>query len=198
MNNVKNIIIDILGVDANDSIVFELKEIVPIKDGNGVRFNILAKLDNIRQSIHIDIATNNPITPAVIINEYRTIINHEVITLHTYPYETIFAEKLQTVVSLGTASSRAKDLYDLYLLTNIFWKSLNKEDAIKAIQTTFKFRGTNDNPDKIIYELNEIKDSTIQLNLWENYVRKNYFTRGMKFYSMLDTIIQLINKIFDI
>lgn len=197
IDNIQNIILDILRVDTNDSIIFELKDVAPINDGNGVRFNILAKLENIRQTIHIDIATNDPITPAVIISEYRTIINHEVVTLFTYPYEAILAEKLQTVVSLGTASSRAKDLYDLYVLANIFGESLNKEDAIKAIQTTFKFRDTNDDPDKIIKELNEIKDSTIQLNLWENYERKYYFTKGMEFHSIIDTIIQLMNKLFD-
>lgn len=197
LGNIQNVISDILAVNMNDSIFFELKDIVPIKDGNGVRFNIVAKLDNIRQSIHIDIATNDPITPAVIINEYETIINNEVITLHTYPYETIFAEKLQTVVSLGTASSRAKDLYDLYVLANMFGKSLNKEDTINAIQTTFKFRDTNYNLDKIIDELNEIRDSNIQLNLWENYVRKHYFARSMEFYSVVDSIIHLVNTLFD-
>jgi predicted nucleotidyltransferase component of viral defense system len=197
IDNIHSVILNILAVNINDSIIFEIKEIVPIKDGNGVRFNIVAKLENIRQSIHIDIAANDPITPAVIINEYETIINNEVITLHTYPYETILAEKLQTVVSLATASSRAKDLYDLYVLANMFGKSINKEDTINAIQTTFKFRDTNYNLHKIIEELNEIRDSNIQLNLWENYVRKHYFTRGMEFYSVVDSIIQLVNKIFD-
>jgi predicted nucleotidyltransferase component of viral defense system len=197
IDDIQNIILDILAVNINDSITFEIKEIVPIKDGNGVRFNILAKLENIRQSIHIDIATNDPITPAVIINKYETIISNEVITLHTYPYETILAEKLQTVVSLGTASSRAKDLYDLYVLANMFGKSLNKEQTINAIQTTFQFRDTNDNPINIITELNEIRDSNIQLNLWENYVRKHYFTKGMEFYSIIDSIIQLVKKLFD-
>lgn len=197
IDDIQNIILDILAVNIHDSITFEIKEIVPIKDGNGVRFNILAKLENIRQSIHIDIATNDPITPAVIINKYETIISNEVITLHTYPYETILAEKLQTVVSLGTASSRAKDLYDLYVLANMFGKSLNKEQTINAIQTTFQFRDTNDNPINIITELNEIRDSNIQLNLWENYVRKHYFTKGMEFYSIIDSIIQLVKKLFD-
>ena len=109
----------------------------------------------------------------------------------------ILAEKLQTVVSLGTASSRAKDLYDSHVLANMFGKSLNKENAIYAIQRTFQFRDTNDNQTKIIAELNEIRESNIQRNLWENYVRKHYFIKGMEFHSIVNSIIQLIKNLFD-
>lgn len=175
-----------------------MKNIISIKDGQGIRFNIIAKLENIRHPIHIDIAPNDPITPAILVNKYRTIINHELIELNTYPYETILAEKLQTVVSLGTASSRAKDLYDLFVIANIFGKSLNKEDAIKAIQTTFSFRSTIDNPNQIINELYGIKESTIQQNLWKNYARKHYFATEIEFGVLVDSVIKLINNLFDI
>ena len=73
---------NILKTKMNDLVMFELKNVFPIKDGNGVRFNIQARLENIRQSIHIDIASNDPITPSVVIKKYKTIINHEVIATY--------------------------------------------------------------------------------------------------------------------
>ena len=188
---------NILKTKMNDLVMFELKNVFPIKDGNGVRFNIQARLENIRQSIHIDIASNDPITPSVVINKYKTIINHEVIALHTYPYETILAEKLQTVVFLGTASSRSKDLYDLFIIAQIFDDFLDKQDSILAIQSTFGFRNTNYSPNYILGELNEIKTSSIQETLWKNYMKKHYFTKGMEFHDVIDKITHFINQLFD-
>ena len=124
---------EILSIDTDDGILLELKNQTPIKEGNGIRFNVLARLENIRQSIHIDIATNDLITPGTLIDSYCTIVNKEQISLQTYPYETILAEKLQTVVSLGTASSRAKDLYDLFVIGKMSRRVLDNNDAKTAI-----------------------------------------------------------------
>jgi hypothetical protein len=63
------------------------------------------------------------------------------ITLLTYPVETIFAEKLETVVSKGALNSRMKDYHDLILM--IREPELLPKPAVKrALPATFQNRGT--------------------------------------------------------
>jgi predicted nucleotidyltransferase component of viral defense system len=56
-----------------------------------------------------------------------------------YPYEYIFAEKLEALFSRASANSRSKDIYDMPL---IFKKCLNKKNLLKAISRTFDNRKT--------------------------------------------------------
>ena len=62
------------------------------------------------------------------------------ISLQVYPVETIFAEKLQTIISKGSANSRMKDFHDLLLLSRE--GILNPEKLKNDIIQTFKNRAT--------------------------------------------------------
>ncbi len=56
-----------------------------------------------------------------------------------YPPEYIFSEKLEALISLGSFSSRAKDIYDLVILHN---ECNNFQLLWEAIETTFRVRQT--------------------------------------------------------
>ena len=63
------------------------------------------------------------------------------ISLMVYPPETIFAEKLETVISKGAINSRMKDYHDLFLLAhNPYLIDLSKLKT--SIFATFQHRGT--------------------------------------------------------
>lgn len=63
------------------------------------------------------------------------------ISLNVYPVETIFAEKLETVISRGAANSRMKDYHDLLLLCRES-KLIDKSRLQENIRQTFQNRGT--------------------------------------------------------
>lgn len=66
------------------------------------------------------------------------------ISLLVYPVETIFAEKLETIISKGTANSRMKDYHDVLLMSrepNL----LDIEKLKSSITTTFETRETAKN-----------------------------------------------------
>ena len=63
------------------------------------------------------------------------------ISLEVYPVETIFAEKLETVISRGAANSRMKDFHDLLLLCRQS-KLIDKVILKDNIAETFHNRGT--------------------------------------------------------
>lgn len=48
--------------------------------------------------------------------EYTCLVTGETLHLKSYSIESVVAEKLQTFLTKGPLNSRAKDLYDLYVL----------------------------------------------------------------------------------
>ena len=74
-------------------------------------------------------------------------------SLQAYPIETIFAEKLESVISKGARNSRMKDYHDLiFLIRNK--NALNVDLLRKSLVNTFSHRGTSFQPiqfDKIGY-----------------------------------------------
>lgn len=61
------------------------------------------------------------------------------ITWSIYPFEYIFAEKLEALFAKGSSNTRAKDIFDMSL---VFKLCTNKKKLRKAIEDTFKGRGT--------------------------------------------------------
>lgn len=67
------------------------------------------------------------------------IVSGDPVSWRVYPVEFILAEKLEALVSRGSANSRAKDVYDLTLL---FKACADKAEVLAAIDATFSTRET--------------------------------------------------------
>ncbi len=80
------------------------------------------------------------------------------VTWSVYPFEFIFAEKLEALFSRGSNNSRAKDIYDMQL---IFDKCKNKKLLIQSIQKTFENRKTPI-PESFFATANEFELSVIR------------------------------------
>jgi nucleotidyltransferase AbiEii toxin of type IV toxin-antitoxin system len=57
-----------------------------------------------------------------------------------YPVETILAEKLEAIVSLGMLTSRMKDYFDVYAVVTTF--ELAGQTIVQAVRATFTGRNT--------------------------------------------------------
>jgi hypothetical protein len=89
------------------------------------------------QIIDIDIGIGDPVTPAPRLIETESLVGNDSLLWQVYPVETILAEKLHTLVTRGSANSRARDVYDISLL-------LPQADDVtlkNALQATFNYRG---------------------------------------------------------
>ncbi len=60
--------------------------------------------------------------------------------LRAYPPATVIAEKLEAVVSLGLATTRIKDFFDIWAITQTF--DFDGATMIEALKATFDRRGT--------------------------------------------------------
>jgi predicted nucleotidyltransferase component of viral defense system len=124
-----------------DGLVFEAPSIRtrPITaDFSGVRARFAARLARVQIPMQIDVSTANVITPAAVRFEYSPLLDLPPPQLDAYPKETVLAEKLEAIVSRGMASSRVKDYYDLWMLSQEF--NFDGSTVVEAIAATFRAR----------------------------------------------------------
>lgn len=110
---------------------------------DGVRITLLTFLGQARISLQIDVGFGDAITPAVEAIEFPLMLTALALPaakLNAYPRETVIAEKLEAMVSLGMANSRMKDFSDLLTLAQNF--VFDGEVVALAVRSTFTRRGT--------------------------------------------------------
>lgn len=137
---------DILGTQVpDDGVVFDMNalEAEPIRADqlyDGVRVFALAFVGTARVPVQIDIGFGDAVTPGLDERDYPTLLDMPAPRLKTYPRETVVAEKLEAIISIGTRTSRMKDFYDLFCLARMF--EFDGETLSTAIRATFDRRGT--------------------------------------------------------
>lgn len=187
---------EILSIDVEDRVEFEIKNSEPIReddDYGGIKYNIIAIFENIRVNLSIDIATGDIITPKEIEYEYKMIFEDRSLNIMTYNIETIIAEKFQTMINRNVLNSRMKDYYDLYYL--LTYKEFSKNNLITAIINTFEKRETD--IDQIDIQLNKISKSDFVKELWTSYTKKYKYAENIQFEDIMNSISKiksLINK----
>lgn len=107
---------------------------------DGVRVSALAFVGSARVPVQIDIGFGDAVTPGLDERDYPTLLDMPAPHLRTYPRETVVAEKLEAIVSIGTRTSRMKDYYDLFCLARMF--EFDGERLAAAIRATFERRGS--------------------------------------------------------
>lgn len=165
---------DIIAANTKDGFQFSwvgIEELTqPHMDYTGYRVNLNIKLGKMNDQIQVDIGVGDVVTPAeesFRSFEYRgkPIFEGE-ISLLVYPVETIFAEKLETIISKGAINSRMKDYHDLVLLTRAEGL-LDHSKLSAAITDTFQNRGTDL---KLPITFDETGLAELQ-KLWTNHLR---------------------------
>ncbi|WP_298626752.1 nucleotidyl transferase AbiEii/AbiGii toxin family protein [uncultured Legionella sp.] len=107
--------------------------------GITVRFGVMS------DKFYVDIGVGDAVEPLSLdwpsFNYKEKPLFEDPISLEVYPVETIFAEKLKTVIFRGAANSRMKDYHDLLLLCREN-ELLDKAHLKGNIVKTFQNRGT--------------------------------------------------------
>ncbi len=184
--------------ESKDDIQFSIQSISSIKESDnygGYRATILCQLENIKQIIHLDIATGDIVTPHPVSYAYKAIFNDESFSIIAYTIETILAEKLQTIYSRNFLNSRSKDFYDVYILSKLKKNDIDFRQLNVACQRTFSFRETELDYNEIVQLMESFKTDPIQQQQWQNYSNKYSYTKGISFSEILDEIVNLVSII---
>lgn len=196
--NVEELIKSIISIDINDGALINFVEISNIREEDqygGFRVVLNVKMDTIRETFQIDIATGDPITPKPIVYKYLPILGDRYINIWSYNIETVIAEKLETILRRAEANSRTRDYYDLYLIYTKGWNNVNFNDLHKAIDKTFKKRNYTGNIEEVIAIL---KDSEIIKNRWDSYKKKYEYAKNIDYDKIMQCIEEIVKAIIPI
>lgn len=176
--NAARIIEEIISIELPDKVHFQINRITDIMELHnypGIRLTLDATMDNLRQSIKVDISTGDVITPNAVEYNYKLIFEDRSIHMWTYNLETLLAEKLETIMARGLANTRMRDFYDIHIIGS---KKEYKPEVLKsAFLSTCKARSTlNQIPgfSDILIALK--KDSTL-IKQWNLFRANSFFVK---------------------
>ena len=149
LESIQEVFKEIVSTSSDDGFTFSFEGMELLSQPHmqypGYRTTLKASFAKMKDKIHVDVGIGDIVEPQnrkIKLFEYRgKPFFEESISLLVYPIETIFAEKLETVLSKGSRNSRMKDFHDLLLLLRDkgLQSSKNLQENVKK---TFVNRGT--------------------------------------------------------
>lgn len=196
--NIIQMINEIIQIDVLDNVILNIEKTETIREEDeygGLRITLRFRLEEYNDSFHIDVATGDPIYPGPNDYGYKSLIENKKYKVWAYSIETILAEKIETIFTKLETSSRMKDYYDLYLIYNNEFETMDKDSFRKAVNETFKKR----NFDKDLENcLNIIKNSKILRMYWNSYSRKNKFVGDVSFEDTIKCLEMFVNVLVSV
>ena len=198
LSQISKIIEDVVSIELDDNVIFNIEKTTPIKEENeygGYKFKITGITGNIKVPFSIDVSTGDIITPRAIEYKYKMILEDEYIDLYTYNYETIIAEKLETILKRNVANSRMKDYYDIYYFVNVIWNEIDKGILEDAIRTTFRHRDSDDELENYMQIVDLIEKNENLKSLWKAYQNRHSYAENIEFQEAVNAINFIYNEI---
>ena len=195
--NLNTIFEEILS-DSDDVFSFEVDKLEPIRQDDeygGFSLKLNATFDTLREVVFIDITTGDKITPREITYSMSSLFANETIEVWTYNLETVLAEKLETIISRGVASTRPRDRYDLFTLYHIRKDEINFDVLREALANTVEKRGSKEAIDIWESQLNSIETDEYQKQIWTRYQRQFKYAQDISFEKSVQIVRELMTTI---
>ena len=148
-----------------------------------------------RTTLKIDLSTGDVITPSEISYSYKLLFENRTISIMAYNLETVLAEKLETILSRGTANTRMRDFYDIYVLENTFASSVNLEVLRAAFQNTCHKRGSFEIVSDVDLIIDEIESDIGMADSWERYKRRFEYSTEVIWNDTIKSVRNLCNEL---
>ncbi|MDS4691660.1 nucleotidyl transferase AbiEii/AbiGii toxin family protein [Streptococcus pneumoniae] len=182
-----------------DGFSFSVDKLKPIRQDDeygGFSLKLNATFDTLKEVVFIDITTGDKITPREITYSMTSIFTNESIKIWTYNLETVLAEKLETIISRGLASTRPRDRYDLFTLYKLRKEEINLEVLKNALENTAEKRKSKDTIDNWEEQVRGIEISDYQKELWIRYQRQFKYAKDISFDNSVQVIREIMQQIF--
>ncbi|MBN1578694.1 MAG: nucleotidyl transferase AbiEii/AbiGii toxin family protein [Chitinispirillaceae bacterium] len=160
----------------------------------GVRVFIEGSICGAISNVQVDIGFGDAVTPGPVYVEFPRMIKMRPFSLFMYPRETVFAEKLDAILTRGMVNSRMKDYYDLFIL--IRDNSFNAESLRRAVLNTLNRRKTilpDSCPKGLSEEFAHNHEKVVQ---WKSFLNKSGLDAG-ELSEIITNIRELVEKVFD-
>ena len=195
--------ISLVEIDESDAVIFDAAsvKVIRIREADaygGRRVTLRAKVGGARVKVQVDIGFGDAVTPAPEWLEYPSLLGAPAPRIRAYPRETVVAEKLHTIVTLGLSNSRMKDYFDLQAL--LHEGELDDATLVRAIAATFERRSTSV-PDDVPAGLSDAfaADPTRQKQ-WQAFLTRSRLSAqplGEVVDELRDTFVPLLSRARD-
>ena len=195
----KDIFKEICLVECEDGVSFDHDSIETsvIKEGmeyEGTRLKLIAHLGSVRTIMTLDIGFGDVVTDGAKICEYQSLLNMENPSIYVYPFETVIAEKFESIVKLNYQNSRMKDFYDIYFISQNY--NFDLEKLRESIQATFEKRSTKISATEIVFS-NEFKTEPKFEVQWKSFIRRSNLNLELSFQEIVEYIETFIKPVID-
>ena len=181
---IKEIVQEIININADDGIKFEIKDISYIREEDeyeNFRISLIANVGKTKNPMKLDLTTGDAITPREIEYTYPCIFSKEDIKIMAYPLETILAEKYETIIRRNITTTRMWDFYDLYTLYKLKKDEIDYEILNEEIERTSNKRGSQEIMQDYAEIIEDIKEDSYLRSLWEVYLSENKYIGDLTF-----------------
>ena len=193
--DVERIVSEIIAIPVDDGVTFTIKKISNIMDEAeylGVRVSLDAAFENMHTPVKLNFSTGDVVTPHEIEYSYQLMFEKRSIPIMAYNVETMLAEKLETIITRGTANTRLRDFYDLRILNDTV--DIHYDDLKAAFKATCQRRSSESVVGRSDEILEQIKADKNMQELWENYRRKYEYARDYSWLDVMSMVIELADK----
>ena len=193
--DVERIVSEIIAIPVDDGVTFTIKKISNIMEEAeypGVRVSLDAAFENMHTPVKLDFSTGDVVTPHEIEYSYQLMFEKRSIPIMAYNVETMLAEKLETIITRGTANTRLRDFYDLRILNDTV--DIHYDDLKAAFKATCQRRSSESVVGRSDEILEQIKADKNMQELWENYRRKYEYARDYLWLDVMSTVFELVDK----
>ncbi|WP_040396905.1 nucleotidyl transferase AbiEii/AbiGii toxin family protein [Anaerococcus senegalensis] len=195
---IKDIVEEIIDINVEDGIKFEIKDIIYIREEDeyeNFRISLIAKVGKTKNPMKLDLTTGDAITPKEIEYTYPCIFSKEAIKIMAYPLETILAEKYETIIRRNITTTRMRDFYDLYTLYKLKKDEIDYEVLKEAIERTSNRRGSQEIMEDYEEIIEDIKKESYLRFLWEVHLSENKYIGDLTFDKVVGVVTILSNRI---
>ena len=195
---IKEIVDEIINIDVDDGIKFEIKDISYIREEDeyeNFRISLIANVGKTKNPMKLDLTTGDAITPREIEYTYPCIFSKENIKIMAYPLETILAEKYETIIRRNITTTRMRDFYDLYTLYKLKKDEIDYKILKEAIERTSYKRGSQEEMQDYEEIIEDIKEDSYLRSLWEVYLSENKYIGDLTYENVTDLVAIISEKV---
>ena len=192
---------EICKTELADDVTFSFQNIGKIREGDeytGYRISLSANYPPMAVPLKLDITTGDKITPKEIEYQFKLLLEDRNISVLAYNLETIMAEKLETVITIGDQNTRPRDYYDIYILTKLQYSNIEPDSLKAAFKATADKRGSAVVVKDYRKIMNTVRNSEVMQRQWKNYQKDFEYATDIAFKDACDAVMQLMDLLMDI
>lgn len=158
----------------------------------GIRVSMAALFDGVVTPLKIDIPTGEAITPREVRYRFKFMLEDRTIDIMAYNLETVLAEKLESIITRTVTNTRMRDFYDIYILQQLYGKTIDQAVLRDALLVTARKRGTERHLAETQEVMGEVESSSVMRRLWTAYQKRFSYVVGLGWNSIMAAVWELL------